>query len=39
MDLTLRRWREKLGKALEALPPALAASLEFPSNSRTYFYP
>lgn len=39
MSLTIRRVREKLGKAVEALPADLAAAIEFHSNSRAHFYP
>ncbi len=39
MSAFVRRIREKLGKAVEALPPELAAGIEFHSNSRGYFYP
>lgn len=39
MSALVRRIREKLGKAVEALPPELAAGIEFHSNSRGYFYP
>lgn len=39
MSVSIRRVREKLGKAVEALPPDLAAAIEFHSNSRAHFFP